>query len=113
MDYSKAEAKLAAREQFTGLWAAITVPFGTDGGIDEAALRADLDWLTGALGIDGIFSGGVMSEFWALSGAERRRLTELVVERVRGATQNPPAGLAAPFLHHGAAALVAWAGARG
>ena len=28
MDYSKAEAKLAARERFTGLWAAITVPFG-------------------------------------------------------------------------------------
>ena len=73
MDYSKAEAKLAARERFTGLWAAITVPFGTDGGIGEAALRADLDRLTGELGIDGIFSGGVMSEFWALSGAERRR----------------------------------------
>ena len=84
MDYSKAEAKLAARERFTGLWAAITVPFGTDGGIDEAALRNDLDRLTGELGIDGIFSGGVMSEFWALSGAERRRLTELVVERARG-----------------------------
>jgi 4-hydroxy-tetrahydrodipicolinate synthase len=84
MDYSKAEAKLAARERFTGLWAAITVPFGTDGGIDEAALRADLDRLTGELGIDGIFSGGVMSEFWALSGAERRRLTEIVVERARG-----------------------------
>jgi hypothetical protein len=25
MDYPKAEAKQAAREQFTGLWAAITV----------------------------------------------------------------------------------------
>ena len=84
MDYSKAEAKLAARERFTGLWAAITVPFGADGGIDEAALRTDLDRLTGELGIDGIFSGGVMSEFWALSGVERRRLTELVVERARG-----------------------------
>jgi 4-hydroxy-tetrahydrodipicolinate synthase len=84
MDYPKSEAKLAARERFTGLWAAITVPFGTDGGIDEAALRADLDRLTGELGIDGIFSGGVMSEFWALSGVERRRLTELVVERARG-----------------------------
>ncbi len=84
MDYSKAEAKQAARERFTGLWAAITVPFGPDGGIDEAALRADLDRLTGDLGISGIFSGGVMSEFWALSGAERRRLTEVVVERARG-----------------------------
>jgi len=84
MDYSKAEAKRAARDRFTGLWAAITVPFGAGGGIDAAALRADLDRLTGDLAIDGVFSGGVMSEFWALSGAERRRLTEVVVGRVRG-----------------------------
>ena len=84
MDYTKAEAKRAARERFTGLWAAITAPFGADGALDEAALRADLDRLTGDLGISGIFCGGVMSEFWALSGAERRRLTEVVVERARG-----------------------------
>ena len=84
MDYSKAEAKQAARERFTGLWAAITVPFDDSGGLDETTLRADLDRLTGDLAIDGIFSGGVMSEFWALSGAERRRLTEVVAERARG-----------------------------
>src|SRR4029077_7773934 len=84
MDYSKAEAKRAARERFTGLWAAITVPFGSGGGIGEAAPRHDLDRLTGELGVDGIFSGGVMSEFWALSGVERRRLTEVVAERTRG-----------------------------
>jgi len=84
MDYAKAEAKQAARERFTGLWAAITVPFDAAGAIDETALRADLDRLTGDLAIDGIFSGGVMSEFWALSGAERHRLTEVVVERARG-----------------------------
>jgi 4-hydroxy-tetrahydrodipicolinate synthase len=84
MDYPKAEAKQAARERFTGLWAAITVPFGPGGDIDEAALHGDLDRLTGDLGIGGIFCGGVMSEFWALSGAERRRLTEVAVERARG-----------------------------
>src|SRR5262245_48575043 len=84
MDYTKAEAKQAARERFTGLWAAITVPFDDAGAIDEAALRADLDRLTGDLAIDGIFAGGVMSEFWALSGTERRRLTEVVTERARG-----------------------------
>jgi 4-hydroxy-tetrahydrodipicolinate synthase len=84
MDYAKADAKRAARECFTGLWAAITVPFGPAGDLDETALRDDLDRVTGDLGIDGIFSGGVMSEFWALSGAERRRLTEVVVNRARG-----------------------------
>lgn len=84
MDYSKADAKQAARESFTGLWAAITTPFDADGLLDEAALRDDVDRLTGPLGISGIFCGGVMSEFWALSGAERRQLTEVVVERARG-----------------------------
>jgi 4-hydroxy-tetrahydrodipicolinate synthase len=84
MDYSKADAKQAARECFTGLWAAITAPFDPAGQLDEAALRGDLDRLTGSLGIGGIFCGGVMSEFWALSGAERRRLTEVVVELARG-----------------------------
>jgi 4-hydroxy-tetrahydrodipicolinate synthase len=84
MDYSKADAKRAARECVTGLWAATTAPFAAGGALDEAALRADLDRLTDGLGVSGIFCGGVMSEFWALSGAERRRLTEVVVERARG-----------------------------
>jgi 4-hydroxy-tetrahydrodipicolinate synthase len=84
MDYLPSEAKQAARERFTGLWAATTTPFAADGTLDEAALRRDLDRLTGDLRIDGIFCGGVMSEFWALSGAERRRLVEVVVECCRG-----------------------------
>jgi 4-hydroxy-tetrahydrodipicolinate synthase len=83
-DYQKAESKQAARERFTGLWAATTTPFGADGMLDEQALRRDLDRITGGLEIDGIFCGGVMSEFWALSGAERRRLVEVVVDSCRG-----------------------------
>src|SRR5215470_16474775 len=84
VDYPKYAAKQAARERFTGLWAAITTPFGVAGELDEAALLRDLDRLIGGLGVDGIFCGGVMSEFWALSGAERRRLVEVVVERCQG-----------------------------
>jgi 4-hydroxy-tetrahydrodipicolinate synthase len=84
MDYLPSEAKQAARERFTGLWAATTTPFGAAGELDEVALRRDLDRLTGELRIDGIFCGGVMSEFWALSGAERRRLVEVVVDCCRG-----------------------------
>ena len=82
--YTRSEAKQAARECFTGLWAAVTVPFAADGTLDERALRADLDRLIGGLHIDGIFCGGVMSEFWALSGAERGRVTEIVVGECRG-----------------------------
>jgi 4-hydroxy-tetrahydrodipicolinate synthase len=84
VDYPKNEAKRAARDRLTGLWAATITPFTADGTLDEAALRNDLDRLTGDLGIDGIFCGGVMSEFWALSGAERRRLVEVVADGCRG-----------------------------
>ena len=84
MEYIKAEAKQAAQERCTGLWAAITAPFGPSGELDVPALRRDLDRLTGSLHIDGIFCGGVMSEFWSLSSAERRRLTEVVAGACRG-----------------------------
>ena len=84
MDYTKAEAKQAARECFTGLWAATTTPFDSSGALDADALRRDLDRLTGSLGIDGIFCGGVMGEFWSLAGSERRRLVEITVDSTRG-----------------------------
>ncbi len=74
MDYTRAEAKQAARERFTGLWAAITTPFDAAGDVDYAALSADLDRLTGELHVGGVFCCGVMSEFWALTATERRRL---------------------------------------
>ena len=58
MDYTKADAKQAARECFTGLWAAITTPFDPAGLLDEAALREDLDRLTGSLGVMGSSAAG-------------------------------------------------------
>jgi 4-hydroxy-tetrahydrodipicolinate synthase len=84
MDYTKAEAKQAARETFSGLWAATTTPFDSSGALDADALRRDLDRLTGSLGVDGIFCGGVMGEFWSLAGSERRRLVEITVDSTRG-----------------------------
>src|SRR5262249_61634651 len=76
--------KRAARDWFGGLGAATVARFAADGRLNEPALRNDLDRLTGDLGVDGVFCGGVMSEFWALSGAERRRLVEVVVGCCRG-----------------------------
>jgi 4-hydroxy-tetrahydrodipicolinate synthase len=84
MDYTKAEAKLAAREQLVGLCAAVTTPFDDTGAVDFDALGRDLDRLTGDLQVAGIFCTGVMSEFWALTGSERRRLVEVIVDRARG-----------------------------
>jgi 4-hydroxy-tetrahydrodipicolinate synthase len=77
--------KVLARELVTGAWIAIPTPFTADGGqIDEELLAASVEHYVGALGVDGIFCGGVMGEFWALTLSERMRLHELVAEQVRG-----------------------------
>src|ERR1700733_5659621 len=84
MDYTKAEAKQAARDCFTGLWAASARQFEGSGALETDPPRRDLERPTGSLGIDGIFCGGVMGEFWSLSGSERRRLVEITVDSTRG-----------------------------
>jgi 4-hydroxy-tetrahydrodipicolinate synthase len=84
VDYARSEAKAAARERFRGLWAATTTPFDDNGQLDTLALGADMERLTGELAVDGVFCAGVMSEFWALSGAERRELVTAVVAAARG-----------------------------
>jgi len=87
MDYARSEAKAAARERFRGLWAATTTPFDDNGDLDAAALHADMERLTGELGVAGVFCAGVMSEFWALSASERRALVTAVVAAARGSCQ--------------------------
>ncbi len=84
MNYARSESKAAAREGFTGLWAAMTTPFTADGDVDEEALASDIELLTGGLEIDGVFCTGVMGEFWALSALERQHALRLVVENTRG-----------------------------
>jgi len=87
VDYARSEAKAAARERFRGLWAATTTPYDDGGRVDTAALQADMERLTGELGVAGVFCAGVMSEFWALSGTERRELVAAVVAAARGSCQ--------------------------
>jgi 4-hydroxy-tetrahydrodipicolinate synthase len=78
-------AKTLARERVRGLWIAIPTPFSDDGRhVEEELLAASVDHYVEALGVDGIFCGGVMGEFWALSLDERKRVHELVAERVGG-----------------------------
>ena len=77
--------KQLARQKVKGLWIAIPTPF-TAGGrqVDEDALAAAVEHYVGALEVDGIFCGGVMGEFWALTLDERRRVHELVVRQAGG-----------------------------
>lgn len=84
MDYSRGSAKQVARERFSGIWAAMTTPFTTSGVVDEQALVDDITRLDDVLGIDGVFCTGVMAEFWALAGPERRRAVEVIVEASQG-----------------------------
>jgi 4-hydroxy-tetrahydrodipicolinate synthase len=78
-------AKQLAREKVKGLWIAIPTPFTEDGRhVDEEALAASVEHYVEGLRVDGIFCGGVMGEFWALSLDERRRVHELVVKQTAG-----------------------------
>ena len=84
MNYRKSEAKAAAREQFRGIWAAITTPFTPELSVDEAGLRRNMRYLTGTLHVDGVFCTGVMGEFWSLTREERKRVDEIVVAEAHG-----------------------------
>jgi 4-hydroxy-tetrahydrodipicolinate synthase len=78
-------AKALAREKVQGLWIAIPTPFTADAGhVDEDALAASVEHYVDGLQVDGIFCGGVMGEFWALSLDERKRVHELVVRQAAG-----------------------------
>ena len=78
-------AKARARDQVKGLWIAIPTPFTADGRhVDEEALAASVEHYIDGLGVNGIFCGGVMGEFWALSLDERKRVHELVVHQAAG-----------------------------
>ena len=78
-------AKALAREKVKGLWIAIPTPFTADGRhVDEDALGASVEHYVTGLLVDGIFCGGVMGEFWALSLDERKRVHELVVRHAGG-----------------------------
>jgi 4-hydroxy-tetrahydrodipicolinate synthase len=78
-------AKTLAREKVKGLWIAIPTPFSADGmRVDEDMLAASVEHYVDGLRVDGIFCGGVMGEFWALSLGERKRVHELVVRQAAG-----------------------------
>ncbi len=83
-DASLSPAKQLARAKIRGLWIAIPTPFTAAGRLDEDVLAQSIDYYVDGLRVDGIFCGGVMGEFWALTLAERQRVHAIVAERVRG-----------------------------
>jgi 4-hydroxy-tetrahydrodipicolinate synthase len=68
---------------FHGVYSAMATPFGPDGAIDEAELRASVNRAVEA-GVDGLAPCGSTGEFTAMSDEERRRVVEVVVEEAAG-----------------------------
>jgi 4-hydroxy-tetrahydrodipicolinate synthase len=78
------KAKELAFEKVRGLWVAIPTPFTSEGALDEQALRRSVDHYIEGIGVDGIFCGGVMGEFWSMTMDERRKVHELVADTTAG-----------------------------
>jgi 4-hydroxy-tetrahydrodipicolinate synthase len=68
---------------FRGVYSAMATPFGNDGEIDEAPLRASVSRAVEA-GVDGLAPCGSTGEFTAMSDEERMRVVEIVVAEAAG-----------------------------
>jgi 4-hydroxy-tetrahydrodipicolinate synthase len=67
-----------------GALPALVTAFTADGdSIDEDAARRHLDYLVTS-GVSGVVTGGGTGEFTALTGDERRRITEITVGQIAG-----------------------------
>ena len=77
-------------------------PFTDDGAVDEAGMRRVLSYVLSA-GAHGVAFPAMASEFYALTEAERLRLTELIVTEVGGAV--PVVGTATATSPQGAVEL--------
>lgn len=69
--------------QLRGVLTALATPFAENGRLDEALLRGLVDRSI-AGGVHGVVACGSTGEFSALSGDERRRVVEIVVDHVAG-----------------------------
>jgi 4-hydroxy-tetrahydrodipicolinate synthase len=69
--------------KLTGIFCPHMVPLDEWGGIHEAELRRLVEWLI-ARGVHGLYPNGSSGEFTLFSPAERRRITEIVVDQTRG-----------------------------
>lgn len=69
--------------QVGGVMVALATPFRTDGAVDEARLREHVEFVIEG-GVHGIVPCGSTGEFAALTAAERRHVTEVVLDQAGG-----------------------------
>jgi len=66
-----------------GIYPILATPFSADGSLDLAGQRRLIRYLLEA-GVHGVVAGGMAGEIFKLSESERRAVTEVVMDEVRG-----------------------------
>lgn len=84
MKYRKNDAKEYARERLRGIWTSLPYHFTQDDGLDENAIRRNVDIVISDLKVDGHYSDGNVAEFWSLPLDERMRAQEVMLEATDG-----------------------------
>jgi len=70
-------------KEIQGIVVPVVTPFNRDESLNEGGLRVIVDYLVES-GVHGLFPCGSQSEFWALSGDEKRRVMDVVIEQNAG-----------------------------
>ena len=69
-------------DSWRNIYPAICIPFNDDYSVHEAELRAYVSWLAGFDEIEGLVCNGHTGETASLNPAERKRVTEIIVDEV-------------------------------
>ena len=84
MRYAAGEARDWVRATLSGYVTILYTPFDAEGGIDEAGLRHNVRETLARPGVGGLSVHSLHQEFWALTLAERKRVTEIVLDEAGG-----------------------------
>ncbi len=84
MRYAAGEARDWVRANLAGYLAILYTPFDAEGAIDEAGLRHNVRETLARPGVGGLSVHSLHQEFWALTLAERKRVTEIVLDEAAG-----------------------------
>src|SRR3954463_15993298 len=82
--YARSDARKWVRQNLRGYFTVLYTPFLPDGEIDEAGLRSNVAATLALPGVGGLSVHSIHQEFWTLTDAERKRVTEIVIEAVGG-----------------------------
>lgn len=84
MKYATSDSKKWAKANLKGHLAVTTTPMTESGEIDWGGLAHNVDFLLALPGVNGIYLNSIYQEFWTMTDAEKRRVTEVVIEAVDG-----------------------------